>query len=166
MQNLGVEGAPNELVGFATKPTDIASVVEVDLVREKDIRRQDRVQLSNEVAHILSRKLGSNFKGNPETVDLILLTRVFVVSNGSPIGRKWYGKLGFGWAKLSVGCCLFSRHQGCVLLAKQLFLDDDGLCGYLDVFDDRGPMLVREMALRIAKKIRREVECSTGRNYG
>jgi hypothetical protein len=165
MHNLGVE-APNELVGFATKPADIASVVEVDLVREKDIRRKDRVKLSNEVEHILSRKLGSNFKGNPETADLILLTRVFVVSNGSPMGRKWYGKLGFGRAKLSVGCCLFSRDQGRVILAKHLFLDDDGLRSDLDVFDDRGPMLVREMALRIANKIRREVECSIGRNYG
>jgi hypothetical protein len=68
---------------------DIALVVEADLVREKDIHHEDRVELSNE-------KLGLKLKDNPKMADLILLTRVFVVSNGSATGCKGYGRLGFG----------------------------------------------------------------------
>jgi hypothetical protein len=127
--------------------SDVAPVVRVKLERPKDLLGRRRVDLSSKVANMMSNTLSSQFTGNPQTADLILLVRVVLVSDGSAASRRFL--LGRGSAKLKVAYCLYSRRTGELAMAKQLSYQD-GYARYT------GHTIVKNLARKTSESIRRE----------
>jgi hypothetical protein len=141
------------------KACDIAPVVEVQQqltsTGKRLIRRGggNKLEELTQVSNILSKTMESEFTGNPQTADLILLVRVCTVSRGNAVGRRVSGGrlLGrLGMAKLVVSYCLFSRQTGRVGLAKEMCYGHAGCTN--------GGDLVRYMADKVGAKICRETK--------
>ena len=133
--------------------SNIAPIVSVDLMREKDSKNVNRLSLSNEVSRLLHSQLKSEFSGHADTADYILDVRILVASEGSIAARLFGGRLGSGWAKLSVGYCLISRYTGEVIVAKHLCYGDNGL-------ENDGKSLVRNLARHVGSMAMDEVSAA------
>ena len=132
---------------------DIALTVDFHLARKRDAKRQNRVNLAKQSTDILQNTMKSSFTGSMEQADLVLMTRVILVSDGNALTRTIRGKKsGHGLEKLTVAYCLFSRKTGEVVIAKQLSCV--GSCTHTSL---NGPDMVRELSVVVGEKISKEI---------
>ena len=144
----------NVLQGKTFNHSDnIALTVDFHLARKRDAKRQNRVNLAKQSTDILQNTMKSSFTGSMEKADLVLMTRVILVSDGNALTRTIRGKKsGHGLEKLTVAYCLFSRKTGEVVIAKQLSCV--GSCSHTSL---SGRDMVREISAVVGEKISTEI---------